>query len=171
MFMIKNTHTRTLPAPASQVGALIDGLGSEDDQVWPGNGWAAIRFDGPLAVGASGGHGSIRYDVTEYEPGVGITFTFGPGVGLSGTHRFEVVAESRERSVLRHTIDAKPYGWMRLGWPLAVRWGHDALLEEALDNAERAVTGTVERPYRRSPLVRSMLAIERRLDSRTSSRK
>jgi len=167
--MIKNIHIRTLPVPASQIGALIDGLGSDHDEVWPGNGWAPIRFDRPLAVGASGGHGSIRYDVTGYEPGVGITFTFGPGVGLLGTHRFEVESESVERSVLRHTIDAEPYGWMRLGWPLAVRWGHDALLEEALDNAERAVTGTVAQPYRRSLWVRFMLAAERRLSRRAPS--
>ncbi len=84
---------------------------------------------------------------------------------MAGTHRFEVEAsESDGRSVLRHIIDAEAYGWMRLGWPLAMRWGHDALLEEALDNAERAVTGTIDQPYKRSLWVRFMLAAERRLN-------
>ena len=120
-----------------------------------------MRFDRPLAVGASGGHGVIRYDVTAYEPGRSVTFTFGPGVGLTGTHRFEVEAVAEDRSVLRHTIEASTYGWMRLGWPVAVRWLHDALLEEALDNAEEALTGTVRAPYRRTMWVRVLLATER----------
>jgi hypothetical protein len=47
---------------------------------------------------------------------------------------------------------------MVLGWPLAVRWLHDALIEDLLDNAELAATGTVRRPARWSPWVRMLRA-------------
>ncbi len=166
--MIQNIHERMLPAPAGEAGALIDGLASDNDRLWPGDCWIPMRFDGPLAVGASGGHGFVRYNVTAYEPGLSVTFTFEPGVGLSGTHRFEVGPVSEGRSVLRHTIEASTYGWMRLGWPAAVRWLHDALLEEALDNAEEALTGTVGEPHRRTPWVRLLLATERIFSSSSS---
>src|SRR3712207_6849645 len=42
-------------------------------------------------------------------------------------------------SVLRHSLDVQPRGSMRLLVPLAVRWLHDALLEDALDRAERSL--------------------------------
>lgn len=168
--VIINIHQRPLPAPATDVGALIGGLGGKGDRLWPADRWVPMRLDRPLSVGASGGHGFIRYAVTAYQPGVGVTFTFGPGVGLRGTHRFEVDAVSASRAVLRHTIEAKPYGWMRIGWPVAVRWLHDSLIEDALDNAERALTGAVREPSRQSLWVRLLLAVER-LTHRRSSKK
>jgi hypothetical protein len=43
---------------------------------------------------------------------------------------------------------------MHLLWPVAIRWLHDALIEDALDNAERSSTGAVGRPRHWSPWVR-----------------
>ncbi|WP_206062902.1 hypothetical protein [Nocardioides piscis] len=41
--------------------------------------------------------------------------------------------------------------------PLAVRWFHEALMQDLFDNAERQVTGTVAgRPARWSPWVRAL---------------
>jgi hypothetical protein len=43
---------------------------------------------------------------------------------------------------------------MWFAWPIAVRWMHDALIEDAFDNAEREVTGSVTKPARWSRWVR-----------------
>jgi len=45
-------------------------------------------------------------------------------------------------------------GRTRLTWPLAIRWLHDACIEDLLDNAEEALTGALLRPSRWSPWVR-----------------
>ena len=133
--MIRNVHERRFDVPAERVGGLIDRLSSDDDPLWPRDRWPAMRLDGPLAVGARGGHGPIRYSVTSYQPGRGVTFAFAPGLGLVGEHRLEV-----ERlgggTIVRHVLEGRTEGAMRLEWPLAFRWLHDALVEDALDRAE-----------------------------------
>jgi hypothetical protein len=50
-------------------------------------------------------------------------------------------------------------GPARLSWPLVFRPLHDALLEDALDNAERQVTGRLQLPARWSPYVRALRRI------------
>src|SRR5918999_1023516 len=64
------------------------------------------------------------------------------------------------RTLLRHFTEGRLSGVMRLAWPLAVRWAHDAVLEELLDNAERAVGIEPARPYRRSAWVRLQRGID-----------
>jgi hypothetical protein len=49
-----------------------------------------------------------------------------------------------------------------LSWPLVFRPLHDAVLEDALDDAERHVTGRVERPARWSIYVRVLRRLLRR---------
>jgi hypothetical protein len=116
-----------------------------------------MRLDRPLAVGARGGHGSIRYSVSDYEPGRRAAFRFDPRTGLAGQHWFEVA--SREgRTTLRHTLEAAPRGHMRIGWPLIFRWLHDALIEDALDRAEMATAGRPVQARRWSPWVRLLRA-------------
>jgi len=66
------------------------------------------------------------------------------------------------RVEVRHVLVGTPTGVMRLGWPLAFRWLHDALLEDLLDNAERELTGTVARPARWSPYVRLLRSLARK---------
>ena len=107
-----------------------------------------MRFDRPLAVGADGGHGPVRYHVTGYQPGRRIEFTFHPRTGLIGTHTFEVLPQGPGACLMRHRLTAEPRGAMRLLWPAVVRTCHDTVLEHLLDNAERAVTGGVARPVR-----------------------
>lgn len=112
-----------------------------------------MRFDRPLGVGARGGHGPIRYTVEEYRPGQRVVFRFLRPALVRGTHALEVL-EAQEGVVVRHTVEATP-GWCGwLLWPLVFRWLHDALVEDALDNAERALTGRVRSPARWSPWVR-----------------
>lgn len=151
---MRNVHQRMIAAPAVQVGALLDELGSDRDRLWPSPAWPPIRFDRPLAVGADGGHGDVRYVVSGYEPGRRVECRFLPVTGLTGFHALEVEPIDGNSCLLRHELVGQPRGRMRLVMPLVVRWLHDAVLEDLLDNAERAVTGTVARPYRYSPWVR-----------------
>jgi hypothetical protein len=155
--MIRNIHERVMHAPPTEVGTLIDGLASEHDRLWPSDRWPAIRLDRPLGVSASGGHGFIRYSVSDYEPGRRVEFRFDPRTGLAGRHWFEV--GSREgRTTLRHTLEAAPRGRTRIAWPLIYQWLHDALIEDALDRAEMATAGRPVRARRWSPWVRLLRA-------------
>jgi hypothetical protein len=149
-----NVHERVVAAPADRVGALVDGLGSPGDRLWPSPTWPPMRLDRPLAVGARGGHAAIRYEVTAHEPGRRVEFTFAPGIGARGTHTFTVSPLDADRALLRHEMVARLEGPMLLGWPLAVRWLHDALLEDLLDRAGDAVGAPPARRARPSAWVR-----------------
>jgi hypothetical protein len=139
--IVLNIHERMLNAPIAKAGELIDSLASPDDKLWPHDRWNAMKFDRPLSVGASGGHGPIRYFVEAYEPGRNIRFRFTGPRGFLGTHAFEIEELSEAKTKLRHVIDMHVTGWARLLWPLMIRWLHDALLEDALDRAEIFVGG------------------------------
>ena len=152
--MIRNIHERLVPAPVGRVGPLLDRLGGPDDLLWPAPAWTPMVLDGPVAVGAAGGHGPIRYRVTAHEPGRRVEFTVDPGLGLHGTHTFTAESAGPDATLLRHVIDGRTSGVMLVGWPLVVRRLHDAVLEDLLDNAERAVGAEPARQARWSPWVR-----------------
>jgi len=161
---IHNVHQRRFTAPAGEVGALLDSLASPDDRLWPRESWPPIVLDGPLREGSRGGHGPVRYAVALYEPGRTVSFRFEPSgivAGLNGHHTFEALPDG-DATVLRHTIDAECGlgAWTR--WTLVVRPLHDALLEDALDKAERSIKGGVARPARWSPWVRVLRGMMRR---------
>jgi hypothetical protein len=148
MTVIDNTHQRLLPAPAADVGRLLDRIGRPGDPLWPSPTWIPMRLDRPLSVGAAGGHGPVRYHVSDYRPGRLVEFTFDPRTGLTGTHTFEVIDHGDDACVLRHRLVATPAAHMRLLWPALIGPCHDTVLEHLLDNAEHAVTGTVTDPVR-----------------------
>lgn len=162
---IHNVHERRLPAPADRVGRLLDGLGATPDPLWPTEHWPPMRFDRPLAPGAAGGHGPIRYRVEEHEPGRRVRFRFTGPPGLTGTHEF-AVREAPGGCELCHTIDGRAWGHMLAAWPLVLRPLHDALLEDALDKAEAAVTGLPARPPAWSWWVRRLRARAARASAR-----
>jgi hypothetical protein len=147
--VVLNVHTRTVGDGA---GALIDTLSGPDDRLWPGHPWPPMRLDGPLGVGAAGGHGPIRYTVAEYEPGRRARFRFTGPRGFHGFHEF-----TADGPHLRHRIAMTVTGMARLSWPLVFRPLHDALLEESLDRACET-TGAPCAPARRSLYVRLLLA-------------
>jgi len=158
---IRNVHERAFPAPTQAAGRLLDGLSSHPDPLWPGGPWPPVKFDRPLGVGAAGGHGPIRYYVEEYEPGCRVSFRFTGPAGLTGTHEWRA-APAPGGCLLRHTIEGRKAGKMLLAWPLVFRPLHDALLEDALDKAELALTGTVDRPRAWSWRVRLLRRAVRR---------
>ena len=161
---VLNVHERDLAAGPDQVGAVLATLASPDDVLWPTADWPAMRFDRPLAVGAVGGHGPIRYTVDAIEPGRAIRFRFTAPAGFDGTHAFDVRRASDGTSVLRHTIDMRVTGRAVLSWNLVFRPLHDALMEDCLTRAEAAV-GQTPRPVPWSlwvQLLRSWIAARRR---------
>lgn len=148
--MVRNLHEREISAPADEVGMLIDSLASKNDRLWPRNEWPAMRLDGPLRVGAAGGHGPVRYFVTDYERGRRVEFQFTGPAGFNGCHYFTVVSRAGNSTLLRHELVMSPSGAAVLSWTLFFRPLHDALIEEGLDRAERECGASPDLPTRRS---------------------
>ena len=142
---IDNRHARTIALDAVEAGKWLDSLASEDDQLWPRS-WPPMVLDQGLRVGSRGGHGPVRYAVEAYVPGKSVAFAFDRSIGLHGTHRFDLVpVDGGVR--FEHRIDAQATGTMRLAWPLAVRWLHDALIEDAFDAASTRVGTPCRTPW------------------------
>lgn len=151
---VHNVHERVLDSSAAAIGRLLDGIGGPRDALWPSPEWSPLWLDGPPAVGTAGGHGALRYRVTTYEPGRRIVFTLDPGQDLSGWHGFEIVPRGPDRAALRHVVAGRAHGAMRLLWPCVVRPVHDGIVEQILDNAERALATGPVRATRLSPIAR-----------------
>lgn len=113
-------------------------------------------LDRPLGVGATGGHGPIRYHCTAYTPGHLAEFTFTIPI-VNGTHTFEILGPT-----LRHTIHAHPRRLGHLIWPLALRWLHDACLEDLLDHGAISLGHPPPERAHRSPYVRFLRRLARR---------
>ncbi|MFB6440310.1 SRPBCC family protein [Streptomyces sp. NPDC056411] len=158
---VHHVHERVLPVPGAEAGRLIDGLSGAGDRLWPHPDWPPMRLDGPLAPGAAGGHGPVRYTVAAYVPGRWVRFAFRGPRGFDGFHEYTVHPLGADRTLLRHTLAMRPRGPARLTWPLVYRHLHDAVLEDSLDRAERACTGTVTRPARWSRYVRLLRGLIR----------
>jgi hypothetical protein len=135
---IVNVHQRRLEATRAQVALLIDSLGSPDDRFSPPD-WPRIKFDRPLAPGATGGHGSMRYVVTAWTPGESIRFRFTKPTGFQGWHGLTVLGASDDDCVLEHRIEMETEGQATLLWELATRHLHNAWAEDLLSQAQRAV--------------------------------
>lgn len=134
---VYNVHSRELAVPAERVGALLDGLASPGDRLWPHESWPRMRFDRPLGVGAAGGHGPIRYSVEDYRPGSHVRFRFNAPRGFDGTHGYDVETVDATHATLTHSLVMRAHGEARLLWPLVWRPLHDALIEDSLTKAER----------------------------------
>jgi hypothetical protein len=148
-----NTHESEIKAPGEQVGALIDSLASRRNALWPTHSWPKMAFDRPLGVGATGGHGPIKYFVEDYAPGQFIRFRFTSPKGFDGWHGYETVDSPGPAVVLRHTLEMTTHGLAALSWPIVFRPLHDALIEDSLAAAQ-ASFGLSSKPQAWSPWVR-----------------
>ena len=163
---MRNSHERTVRGSVDEVWALVETLGGEADRLWPGDRWPPMVLDQGVKAGSAGGHGFVRYSVDDVNRDGrtrSVTFRFAPGLGLVGTHRFDVepIDGDAAHVRIRHVIDGRTEGKMRLLWPLAIEPLHDALLEDAFDGAEAALAGRrVERRRlpRRARLLHSLAA-------------
>lgn len=133
---VLNIHEREIGAPPAAVGALLDSLASDNDALWPRTTWPRMHFDRPLGVGAVGGHGPIPYSIEEFRPGQMVRFRFLGPRGFNGHHRLEALPLGGNRTLLRHTIDMSATGAALFTWPVIIRPLHDALLEDALAQAQ-----------------------------------
>ncbi len=136
---VLSIHERELQAKSAEVGALIDSLASPQDALWPKDAWPRMEFDRPLQVGATGGHGLIRYFAEEYKPGQSVRFRFTRPKGFSGYHGYEVLAQPNETTLLRHTLKMTTRGRATFSWLLLFRPMHDALLEDSLAVAQASL--------------------------------
>jgi hypothetical protein len=163
---VLNVHERNFTASPDRAAVLLDALSSPQDVLWPSKSWPRMHLDKPIGPGASGGHGPIRYAVVAYEPGRKVTFQFTSPRGFVGTHWFEILNHGTSGTTLRHTIDMSLAGSALLTWPIAIRPLHDALVEDALTNAQLAL-GEQATPRPWSPWVRLL----RRVVGRRSRRR
>ncbi len=150
---VMNVHFRKLDgvSPAA-AGAVLDTLASDEDLLWPHHSWPPMRFDRPLGVGATGGHGPVRYSVEAYSRGESIRFRFTRPEGFDGIHAYEVLHEG-DAVILRHVLIMRARGAALLTWPLVFRPLHDALIEDSLAQAEASLgKSATTRPW--SPWVR-----------------
>ncbi|MBG0833163.1 SRPBCC family protein [Planomonospora sp. ID67723] len=152
---MRNIQHRLIDAPAERLSTLLDRLGTDGDRLWPKPAWPPLILDAGLTPGSRGGHGPIRYSVTDYEPGRRVRLAFDPATGIDGYHELLVTAEGPERCRLTHTLTGTAQGRMRMLWPLVIRWMHEALMHDLFDNAERIAAGRLSRrPARWSLWVR-----------------
>lgn len=62
-----------------------------------------MEFDRPLAAGATGGHGPVRYTVATHTPSQWVRFTFSGPRGFHGFHEYAVFTADEDHTLLRHT--------------------------------------------------------------------
>ncbi|QRP44399.1 SRPBCC family protein [Amycolatopsis sp. FDAARGOS 1241] len=151
---VLNVHAREFPVPVAEAGRLLDDL---TERLWPAEDWPPMEFAGPLAPGAEGGHGLVRYVVERFHAGRSLRCRFTAPQGIEGFHEF-LVRGTATGCVLEHVLAAHLHGAARVTWPLFWRPLHDAVLEQLLDRAELALTGAIAEPARWSPYVRLLHA-------------
>jgi len=133
---ILNVHTRIISQPKAVISELFETLSSKNDQVWPTEKWPPMKFKEGLKIGSKGGHGPIRYTILTYKPEEPIQFEFTSPKGFNGRHWFEIIELKQHKTKLKHTIDINVSGKGLFTWFFAIRWLHDALVEDAFDKVE-----------------------------------
>ena len=137
---MKTVHERELATSASAVGELVD----DPSRMWPAR-WPPIT---------DAGIGFLRHEPLGHSAGEWRSYKITGPRGLHACHGWEVEGRAGG-ATLRHTVEGRVTGTMRVAWPLVVRPIHDALHEDILDQAERAVGGAL--PERRwTPWVRAL---------------
>lgn len=132
---IINIHKRILSLHISKVGTLLNTLATKNDMMLATDKWSPMKLDQGLKIGSKGGHGPIKYFVTDYQPEKSITFQFDV-TGFNGFHRFEINELDANQTEISHCINMKTTGFATLKWVLAIRWLHDAYIEDAFDKVE-----------------------------------
>lgn len=136
---IINIHTREIQQPKFEIVKLFNTLATDNDLMLATDKWSPMKLDNGLQVGSKGGHGPIKYFVKEYQPEKSITFQFDMA-GFNGFHRFDINELEPNKTELSHCIDMTTTGSATLKWTLAIRWLHDAYIEDAFDKVENHFT-------------------------------
>ena len=134
-----NIHKREIQQPKTELAKLFNTLATDNDMMLATDKWSPMKLDKGLQIGSKGGHGPIKYFVTEYKPEKSITFQFDLK-GFNGFHRFDIIELETNKIELTHIIDMTTIGSATLKWALAIRWLHDAYIEDAFDKVENHFT-------------------------------
>lgn len=146
--LINNRHEREINCSIEKASLLIDTFAEPNALLWPSVIWPREPFDGPLQIGAIGSHGGTSYRVEVYQPGKILTFRFISPNGYQGTHGYELTSIVERRSVMvKHFTQLEITGKDLFWWKFAIRWVHDALIEDAFSKAEHHLTGQIKKPY------------------------
>jgi hypothetical protein len=132
---VENIHTRMYPVEKELIWSYIEKISSKEDQIWPFENWPRMILRPKLSVGASGGHGPIRYFVEAIDIGKRIVFRFTSPKGFVGTHSLEM-EQVADQVKLSHKIEMEISANALLSWPLIIRPLHDALIEDAFTKLE-----------------------------------
>ena len=136
---IINFHKREIQQSKAELVKLFNTFATDNDMMLATDKWSPMKLDKGLQVGSKGGHGPIKYFVTEYQPEKSITFQFDL-TGFNGFHRFDITELESNKTELSHIIDMTTTGSATLKWALAIRWLHDAYIEDAFDKVENHFT-------------------------------
>ncbi|WP_420572117.1 hypothetical protein [Kordia sp.] len=139
---VLNIHTRKIDVAKTTLLPLFETLSEKEDRIWPKEKWPSMRFKDGLVKGAEGGHGPVGYKVLSYDADGFVKFEFQKPKGFVGTHAFRITAIDKNTCEIQHTIDMKTQGFATVLWIFAIRWLHDALLEDAFDKVENQVTNS-----------------------------
>jgi len=139
-----NTHKRTINSPKVNVAELLKTLATENDMIIATDKWPRMKLDNGLNVNSKGGHGPIRYIVKEYKVNEFVQFKFTRPIGFNGFHKFEITEIEAQTTELKHTIDMNISGRALLLWTFAIRWLHDAFMEDAFDKVENHLTNSAK---------------------------
>jgi hypothetical protein len=131
-----NIHKREIKQPKSEIIELFKTISSENDMMLATDKWSPMILDKGLNVGSKGGHGPIKYTVQAYQPDAFIQFQFTEPQGFKGFHTFEIREINQNLTELKHTIDMNTEGMAILTWAFAIRWLHDAYIEDAFYKVE-----------------------------------
>jgi hypothetical protein len=81
----------------------------------------------------------MKYFVTDNQQNNSITFQFDLK-GFDGFHKFKLTELETGKTELLHIIEMNTNGFSTIKWSLAIRWLHDAYIEDALDKVENYFT-------------------------------
>ena len=133
---VVNIHKRIIQQPKDSISKILNSLSTDNDQLWPKEKWPPMIFKKGLIEGAIGGHRPIKYSISKYKLGSLIKFNFLKPEGFAGIHKFEITEIEEDTTELKHTIDMTVSGKGIFIWYFAIKWLHNALLEDCMDKAE-----------------------------------
>ena len=133
---ILNIHKRAFLESKDEVSKIFASLSGDNDQVWPTEKWPRMIFENGLKEGEIGRHGIVKYSVNKFIPSRLIEFTFIEPKEFKGIHKLELNEVEENKIELKHTIDADLSIRGIFLWYFAIKWLHDALLEDCLDKVE-----------------------------------
>jgi hypothetical protein len=133
---VLNIHKRVINQPKDKIAELLKTLATKNDMILSTDKWPPMKLSDGLKEGSRGGHGPIRYTVQKFVPNELVQFEFTRPKGFIGTHQFEIAELENGITEIKHTIEMKIYGMAIITWPLAIRWLHDAFIEDAFDKTE-----------------------------------